>query len=114
MVTVPMVLVTYGSNAWSLIVNPQDFALFGVSDGTRRVYQIHPAGFTACRAPRWDVAGMKELPFAGGPRLPKFTRSEFPLLVPAGFHRKVARCILHPSSFPKFNAAQGHNWRWTL
>jgi hypothetical protein len=29
--------------------------------------------------------------------------------LPAGFHRKVSRCILHPSSFPKFNVAQGHN-----
>ena len=29
--------------------------------------------------------------------------------LPAGFHRKVSRCILHPSSFPKFNVAQGHH-----
>jgi hypothetical protein len=29
--------------------------------------------------------------------------------LPAGFHRKVSRCILHPSSFPKFNVAQGHS-----
>ncbi len=29
--------------------------------------------------------------------------------LPAGFHRKVSRCILHGSSFPKFNVAQGHN-----
>ena len=28
--------------------------------------------------------------------------------LPAGFHRKVSSCILHPSSFPKFNVAQGH------
>jgi len=28
--------------------------------------------------------------------------------LPAGFQRKVSRCILHPSSFPKFNVAQGH------
>ena len=28
--------------------------------------------------------------------------------LPAGFHRKVSRCILHPSSFPKFNVAQGY------
>ena len=29
--------------------------------------------------------------------------------LPVGFQRKVSRCILHPSSFPKFNVAQGHN-----
>ena len=29
--------------------------------------------------------------------------------LPAGFHRKVSQCILHRSSFPKFNVAQGHN-----
>jgi len=29
--------------------------------------------------------------------------------LPAGFHRKVSRCILHPSSFPKFNVAQGRH-----
>ena len=33
--------------------------------------------------------------------------------LPAGFHRKVSRCILHPSSFPKFNVAQGHNTIFT-
>ena len=65
-ITVPMVLVTYGSNAWSLNLNPQDFTLYGVTDGTRKVYQVRLAGYTACGAPRWDVAGMKELPFAGG------------------------------------------------
>ena len=29
--------------------------------------------------------------------------------LPAGFHRKVSSCILHPSSFPKFNVAQGQH-----
>jgi hypothetical protein len=31
-------------------------------------------------------------------------------LLPAGFQQKVSGCILHPSSFPKFNVAQGHYW----
>ena len=65
-ITVPEALVTYGSNAWSLNLNPHDFTLYGVTDGTRKVYQVRLAGYTACGAPRWDVAGRKELPFAGG------------------------------------------------
>jgi hypothetical protein len=66
-VTVPTAWVTYGWNTWSMNLNPRDFTVFPVvcDVKTRRVYQLRSTGFTACGAPRWDVAGMKELPFAG-------------------------------------------------
>ena len=49
-IIVPEALVTYGSNSWSLNLNPQDFTLYAVTDGTRKVYQVRLAGYTACGA----------------------------------------------------------------
>jgi outer membrane protein assembly factor BamB len=70
-VTLPMVLVTHGSNCWSMNLNPRDFSIFPVVidplDPTKRtVYRLAPAGYTACGAPLWDIDGMKRLPYADG------------------------------------------------
>ena len=68
-VTLPMYLVTHGSNSWSINLNPRDFTVFPVvidpRDPTKRtVYRLAPAGFTPCGAPQWDIDGMKQLPYA--------------------------------------------------
>ncbi len=70
-VTLPMLLVTHGSNCWSMNLNPHDFTVFPVVidalDRTKRtVYRLAPAGYTACGAPQWDIDGMKQLPYASG------------------------------------------------
>ena len=62
-------LVTHGSNGWSMNLNPHDLTVFPVvhrRHDAGHVYRLPPAGFTACGAPRWDVAGMQELPYASG------------------------------------------------
>jgi outer membrane protein assembly factor BamB len=70
-VTLPLLLVTHGSNCWSMNLNPHDFTVFPVAlDATdakkRTVYQLALAGYTACGAPLWDIDGMKQLPYASG------------------------------------------------
>lgn len=64
--TVPKILVTHGTLGWSMNMNPRDFTVFPVTSDKqgRTVHQLSPAGFTACGAPKWDVAGMKPLEFA--------------------------------------------------
>ena len=62
--TLPVPLGLTGSNGWSMNINPTDLTLYASCPAKQTVYQIPLAGYTPCGAPRWDIANMKELPFA--------------------------------------------------
>jgi hypothetical protein len=105
-VTLPMYLVTFGSNGWSMNLNPHDLTIFPVAiellepkkQQQRAVYRLAPAGFTTCGAPQWDIDGMKQLPYA--------SEKDVNGLLPSPDGRLLLTCG-ETSSFRCFETATG-------